>query len=73
MQSALMLGIRRDDPDVKILAVHLRAERHADALREPFAQRTRGRFDARASLTRSGCPCSREPNLRSVNSSSTGK
>ena len=47
MQSALMLGIRRDDPDVKIFAVHLRAKRHSGALRETFAERTRGRLDRR--------------------------
>ena len=45
MQTALVLRIRRNDPDVKVLAVHLRSKRHADALREAFTQRAGGRLD----------------------------
>ncbi len=45
MQPALMLGVGGNDPNAKIFAVHLRAKRHADALRESFTERTGRRFD----------------------------
>ena len=55
MQSALMLGVGSDDVNAPIFLVHLRSERHAGALREPFAQRARGRLE-RGQLYALGVP-----------------